>query len=232
MFGNVDAAVSSPQTISDLAVLKSWTNWEIRPKSSLESWSAGSPNFSWNKVTQRFLRNLDQELFVRLQKTSLNMKYFRKYSFFNKKKKKWPCIVTANVTRRTSHTNRWRHMTWSSSGHITLSLFGHVTGPTSTSDERELVPAHHHCWFSSSSSWCGTSVEDFLWCLLHVSDFEESKTETRQCRHCVAIRHWGQRSTVLDSRRRRASVWTGRRPAVTSLMGNTPAPKRREESAS
>lgn len=87
---DVVTAASSPHTISDLAVLKSWTNWEISPKSSVESWSAGSPNFSCKKVTQRIMSNLDKELFVRQQNTFLNTNILEVIHSYIKKKKR-PC---------------------------------------------------------------------------------------------------------------------------------------------
>lgn len=39
-------AYSTTHRISAWALLKSWTNWQISPKSSWESWSAGSPNLT------------------------------------------------------------------------------------------------------------------------------------------------------------------------------------------
>lgn len=43
----------TPHITSAWALLKSWTNWEISPKSSWESWSAGWPNFSWRVEKQK-----------------------------------------------------------------------------------------------------------------------------------------------------------------------------------
>lgn len=43
---------SMTHLISSWALLKSWTNWQISPNSSWESWSAGSPNLTLRREVQ------------------------------------------------------------------------------------------------------------------------------------------------------------------------------------